>query len=135
MPQLIDLVGKVTINNLLSKDSKKSLYQLQTILPKEELSFANRLRTTFETNYGKKVNTESDKIFAGWCNELNRSPKTDCFQTGKINTVKQPNEADEMLELEKEINLRQWRDAVNARYEALKADGYKAYKTDSPIDL
>ena len=124
MPQLVDLLGKVSINHNVYKNGKGTLNRLSTLFPREELTFANRLRTSFETNTGKKINYESDKIFAGWCDELNRTPKTDCFQLGKINTVKQPDETRAVQELEREIHLREWLQGVEERDRILRAKSY-----------
>ena len=124
MPQLIDLLGKVSINNNVYKNGRSALYELSKLFPREELTFANRLRTRFETSTGKKINYESDKIFAGWRDELNNAPKFDCFQLGKINTVKQPDDAQAVRELEREIHLREWLQGVEERDRILRAKSY-----------
>lgn len=128
MPQLIDLVSKVTINSKPTQDAGKSMYQILRNMPREELTIQNKLRTTLHTNkIGiNAYERESNGEFAGWRNELNRAPKTDCFTLSPINKVKEVDESESLRELERELRHREWLKGVDERIRKMNYNDYKA---------
>ena len=115
MPQLIDLVGKMSINNVPSKNIGKSIKALRDRLPKEELTLENKLRTTFQVNSGKAFKTESSGLYAGWRDELNRVTSFDSFQRQPLNKVKTTDEEKEVKLLKKALKHQEWLKAVDER--------------------
>ena len=128
MPQLIDVLGKMTIG----KDriiNTSEIYKKATLLPNQfprpALTVKNRLKTTIqigeEASSAKKYNDSClDKnIFAPWLPELNRQPKTDCFQLQPINKIKQ-NANNELQNIRQEYMFSKWLQEVDARIQNLK---------------
>lgn len=120
MPKLIDIVGKMSVNNVLSTNIDKSMYRLRAKLPQEELTVKNKLKTILQTNNGKPFSAESSGEFAGWRNELNKKPKYDFFESQPLNKIKVKNDkTNEMQIFKKMIKYNEWLRSVDERLKML----------------
>ncbi len=126
MPQLIDVLGKMTIgkSRIDSSEIYKKATLLQNQFPRPDLTVKNKLKTIIQI--GDTASTQKfqdnglDKnIFAFWHPELNRTPKTDCFELQPINKVKQAPK-NELQNIRQEYAFSTWLQEVDARIQNLK---------------
>lgn len=92
MPMLTEIATVLNGKNR-AVDAKNALIGYSKTFPQEQNGLKNRMRVTLNIgsteNLGEiKLPAENDKLFAGWCDKLNRQPVYDLFNETPINKVK-----------------------------------------------
>ena len=131
MPNLMD-IAKISMNKVQVNTPYKALNSVidnnnatKKVTKQAELSLKNKLKTTVKIGnetQAYKMPEDSFGDFASWNKELEKTPKTDAFQTAPINKVKNNDKTDikqEMLS----YKVKEWLNKVDARISKL---GYKA---------
>ena len=133
MPQLIDLLGKMTVSNKTINSSE--IYSRASMLPNKfprpDLTVKNRLKTSIQ--FGDETLSKpyreaglGEGLFASWKDELNKQPKTDCFELSPISSANkslksEENELEEEVrQLAMEIKLNEWKKNVDARIRMMR---------------
>ena len=121
MPKLID-IAFVTIGKTRAADTQKTLIEYSKKLTKP-LSLKNKMKVQLTVGDESKLVSikgfeESKGIFASWCKELERAPKTDIYQPQPLNKVAST-DAEDMRNLALEIKHKEWLQEVNERMEKL----------------
>ena len=126
MPRLIDALGKMSVGNSQVNPSEiyKTAKMLPNKFPRPNLTIKNQLKTTIQIGDETAVsklpgNSAGEKVFADWNKELNRYPKTDCFELQPINQVKQKTD-DEIKNIQRDFSLSKWLQEVDERMKKLK---------------
>ncbi len=122
MPKLTD-IAIMKFGKTIIADTTRGMYTLRRQLPKEELSLANRLRTT--VNIGNENNlkglehlAESKGVYASWRSELEREPHFDLCEKTPLNTVKDTTKED-FTDFILDIKHKEWLKAVDERMKKL----------------
>lgn len=121
MPKLIDMAF-VTVGKTRTADTQKALIEYSNRLQKP-LSLKNKMKVQLTVGDESKLVSikgfeDSNGIFASWCKELERVPKTDIYEFQPLNKVKTTDKED-IRNLDLEIKHKEWLKEVNERMEKL----------------
>ena len=118
MAKLCDLVSVASIGKR-NCDVTEVFSAVKNRVPSGTDEFMKKLKVTVQVNSLEETpatfKSDSRGIFAPWCDNLNKEPQYDLFESKPLNNVKTVDESAEVRDLELALKLNEWRKEVAER--------------------